>query len=160
MLAGGGCIGKMISRDERIKSATTILPLGVIVRAEGSVINLADYAIGAADRAAQIPVIAVFGTSMNSGKTLATSMLAYGLRQSGWKVAAIKGTGTGAFGDYNQYVDTGAHYVGDFTDAGMVTTYMEPLGRIKAAIKDLTADAEATWLFNIATERARNPVAA
>src|SRR5665811_1941097 len=34
MLAGGGCIGKMISRDERIKSATTILPLGVIVRAE------------------------------------------------------------------------------------------------------------------------------
>ncbi|WVJ71404.1 hypothetical protein FLP41_03630 (plasmid) [Paracoccus marcusii] len=64
---------------------------------------------------------------MNSGKTLATAQLALGLRRAGYRVAALKGTGTGAFGDLNEYADTGAHLVADFTDAGMVTTYQEPL---------------------------------
>ncbi len=142
MLAGGGCIGHMRLRNELIKPATRILPLGRIMMKDGQPMNLANYALPSAAKPTSIPVIAVFGTAMNSGKTLATARLAYGLRRAGLKVAALKGTGTGAFGDFNQYTDTGVHYVADFTDAGMVTTYKEPLERIKTGIETLLAAAE------------------
>lgn len=142
MLAGGGCIGHMRLRNERIRPATRILPLGRIMMADGQPMNLANYALPHAKIPTSIPVIAVFGTSMNSGKTLATARLAYGMRRAGLKVAALKGTGTGAFGDFNEYSDTGVHHVADFTDAGMVTTYQEPLDRIKTGIETLLSSAE------------------
>lgn len=137
LLAGGGCIGRMRLRDERKKVATRVIPVGRLLGADGNPVNLQDYAIPARADAAHPPVIAVVGTAMNSGKTLATARLALGLRLAGWRVGAIKATGTGAFGDYNEYTDTGAHYVADFTDAGMVTTYLEPLERIKTGMRDL-----------------------
>jgi hypothetical protein len=68
--------------------------------------------------------------------------LTHGLTRAGFAVAALKGTGTGSFGDVNDYADAGAAYVGDFTDAGMVTTYLEPLERVKAGIEMLLAAAE------------------
>ncbi|WP_265502480.1 P-loop NTPase family protein [Paracoccus beibuensis] len=78
---------------------------------------------------------------MNSGKTLATAQLTLSLRRAGYRVAALKGTGTGAFGDYNEYADAGAHWVADFTDARMLTTYREPLARVKDGIKRLLSHA-------------------
>lgn len=142
MLAGGGCIGRMRLRNERMRPATKIMPIGRIMDHSDAPVNLANYALPTAKKPSQIPMIAVFGTSMNSGKTLATAHLAYGLRQAGLKVAAEKGTGTGAFGDFNEYCDTGVHYVADFTDAGMVTTYLEPLSRVKEGIETLLTGAE------------------
>lgn len=135
LLAGGGCIGRMVSRNERIKNATRLLPVGRLLDATGKPVNLRRYALPPTTAASDIPVIFVLGTAMNSGKTLATAQLSLGLRRAGYKVAALKGTGTGAFGDLNEYADTGAHWVADFTDAGMVTTYREPLGRIKAGLE-------------------------
>ena len=76
---------------------------------------------------------------MNSGKTTAVASLAHGLSAAGHRVAAIKATGTGAFGDFNAFVDTGARYVADFTDAGMVSTYLQPLDRIEAGLDTLLA---------------------
>ncbi|MEM8751959.1 MAG: DUF1611 domain-containing protein [Pseudomonadota bacterium] len=143
MLAGGGCLGRMTAKNERVKAPTRIAPLGRILRADGAVMNLADYALPAATRAPTIPAIAVFGASMNSGKTTAAGALVHGLRRAGRKVAALKGTGTGAFGDFNTYVDAGAHFVADFTDAGMVSTYLQPLERVTAGIRDLLSAAEA-----------------
>lgn len=142
MLAGGGCLGQMVSRNERIKAPTRVQPLGRIIDAGGTVMNVADHAIPKAAGKASLPVIAVLGAAMNSGKTTATVALSFGLTKAGWRVATIKATGTGAFGDYNDYVDTGAHMVADFTDAGMVTTYLEPLARIKSGIADLLWQAE------------------
>lgn len=135
LLAGGGCIGRMVSRNERIKTATRLLPVGRLLDATGKPVNLSRYALLPTTAASDIPVIFVLGTAMNSGKTLATAQLSLGLRRAGYKVAALKGTGTGAFGDLNEYADTGAHWVADFTDSGMVTTYREPLGRIKAGLE-------------------------
>ncbi len=143
MLAGGGCLGQMLSRNERIKPPTRVQPLGRITDGSGAVMNVADFAMPKAGGTPSLPVIAVLGTAMNSGKTTATVALSYGLTRAGWRVATIKATGTGAFGDYNDYVDTGAHMVADFTDAGMVTTYLEPLSRIKSGIADLIWQAEA-----------------
>ncbi|QDA36849.1 DUF1611 domain-containing protein [Paracoccus liaowanqingii] len=141
LLAGGGCIGRMTARNERIKPATQLLPVGRLCDAQGHAVNLDRFSLPSSPRAYEIPVIFVLGTAMNSGKTLATAQLALGLRRAGYKVAALKGTGTGAFGDLNEYADTGAHLVADFTDAGMVTTYMEPLTRIKDGLDKLLGHA-------------------
>lgn len=140
MLAGGGCLGRMQWRHDRMKTPTRVLPLGRITGDAGLVLNTAGFALPAAVEPA-LPVIAVIGSSMNSGKTTAAVALSRGLTLAGWKVAAIKATGTGSFGDFNEYTDTGACFVADFTDAGMVTTYLEPLGRIRAGIACLTAAA-------------------
>jgi hypothetical protein len=134
LLAGGGCLGRMIARNERIKPATRLLPVGRLLDHDRRPVNLDRFALAPTTRAAELPVIFVLGTAMNSGKTTATAQLALGLRLAGYKVAALKGTGTGAFGDFNEYADTGAHWVADFTDAGMVTTYREPLDRVKAGL--------------------------
>lgn len=141
LLAGGGCLGRMVSRNERIKPATRLLPVGRLLNAAGAPVNLDSFALPATDKSDAIPVILVLGTAMNSGKTTATAQLALGLRRAGYKVAALKGTGTGAFGDYNEYSDTGAHWVADFTDAGMVTTYREPLDRVKSGLQCLLGHA-------------------
>lgn len=141
LLAGGGCIGRMIARNERIKSATRLLPLGRLLDDAGRPVNLERFALRTLSPAKRTPAIFVLGTAMNSGKTTATAQLALGLRRAGHRVAALKGTGTGAFGDVNEYADTGAHWVADFTDAGMVTTYREPLERVKRGIDCLLAHA-------------------
>lgn len=141
LLAGGGCIGQMRARNERIKPATRLIPVGRLLGPTGRPVNLAQYALPAQSPSPFPPVIAVLGTAMNSGKTLATARLALGLRSAGWRVGAVKATGTGAFGDFNEYTDTGAHFVADFTDAGMVTTYLEPLERIKTGITTLLGSA-------------------
>lgn len=143
MLAGGGCIGRMVVRNERVKAPTRIEPIGLIKNADDRIINLNDYALPEITTHTTIPVICVVGSGMNGGKTTATAAMIHGLRLAGWKVAGLKGTGTGAFGDYNAYVDAGAHYVGDFTDTGMVTTYLEPKSRIVPAIDRLFVEAEA-----------------
>lgn len=137
LLAGGGCIGRMVARNEQVKPATRLLPAGRLLDVAGRPINLVDFSLSPMPTAQRPPVIALLGTSMNSGKTLATAQLVLGLKRAGYRVAAIKATGTGAFGDYNEYSDSGATFVADFTDAGMVTTYMEPISRIKAGIDTL-----------------------
>lgn len=142
MLAGGGCLGRMVHRNARRKEPTRVQPLGRILDADGQVISTADGALPAADTSIHIPVVAVLGTAMNSGKTTAAVALSHGLTKAGWQVGALKGTGTGAFGDFNDYVDTGAAFVADFTDAGMATTYMEPLDRVMAGIIDLVVAAQ------------------
>jgi hypothetical protein len=141
LLAGGGCIGRMVARNSRIKPATRLVPVARLLATTGHAINLAQFALSPRPAAPCPPVIGVLGTSMNSGKTLATAQLVLGLRRAGFRVGAIKATGTGAFGDFNEYCDSGAHYVGDFTDAGMVTTYLEPLDRIKTGTETLIAEA-------------------
>lgn len=143
MLAGGGCLGRMVVRHDKMKAPTRVHPLGRLTDAAGRVLNTGDFALPQAAQAADIPLIVVVGTSMNSGKTTATVALTHGLMRAGFAVAALKGTGTGSFGDVNEYADAGAAFVGDFTDAGMVTTYLEPMERVKAGIDALLAEAQA-----------------
>lgn len=141
ILAAGGVAGRMRAKHGKLGTPTRIAPLGLLARRDGSILNAADYALAPAARPAGLAVIGVVGASMNSGKTTATASLARGLQRAGLRVAAIKATGTGAFGDYNSFVDAGAHYVADFTDAGMVSTYAEPLERIEAGLDTLLAGA-------------------
>jgi hypothetical protein len=137
MLASGGIIGQMRCKSVRMSQPTRLAPLGLVCGRKGTPLNTADYAVPMRRDSPGVPVIAAIGTSMNAGKTTAVASLVHGLTRAGFRVAAIKATGTGAFGDYNAYVDAGACHVSDFVDAGMVSTYREPIERIEAAMNTL-----------------------
>jgi hypothetical protein len=143
MLAGGGVLGQMRQRHARMASPTRLIPLGLLADVQGKVINLDRYALEPQPVPNKMTVIAVVGAAMNSGKTTAMASLAHGLSRAGHRVAALKVTGTGAFGDFNAYTDAGAHHVADFVDAGMVSTYRQPVERIEAGMDTLLAHAAA-----------------
>lgn len=137
LLAGGGVIGSMRKSHGRMSGPTRLKPIGLLTDIDGTVININRYKVPGIAKHPSIPVIAVTGTAMNSGKTTSAFSFVNGLSKSGKKVAAIKVTGTGAFGDFNAFLDAGAEVVLDFTDAGMVTTYQQPLDRILNGTLDL-----------------------
>ena len=140
LMAGGGVAGRVLHAHERMDEPTRLRPLGLLHDAEGETLNVARFAlpeIGAPD---DVTVIGVFGTSMNAGKTTTAASLAHGLRRAGLAVAGAKVTGTGAFGDYNAFRDAGVPVL-DFTDAGMASTYRQPLDRIEAGFRTLVGHA-------------------
>lgn len=141
LLAGGGLIGRMRKSNKCMTGPTRLIPLGLICGANGSPLNLSNYALPPMARPKSITVIAAVGASMNAGKTTAVSSLAHGLGRAGYRVATLKITGTGAFGDYNAYLDAGAVYVADFVDVGMGSTYREPLSRISRGMDTLLGHA-------------------
>ncbi len=145
LLAGGGCLGLMRQRHARMKTPTRVQVLGLLQDAQGRTLNLAHYAVPAIPAppvAGALTVIGVVGASMNAGKTSAVAALVHGLEGAGYRTAAIKATGTGAFGDWNAYHDAGASFVTDFTDAGMVSTYLQPIDRLELALLQLLGAAE------------------
>ncbi|MDJ0623163.1 MAG: hypothetical protein QNJ17_09360 [Desulfocapsaceae bacterium] len=137
LLAGGGCLGRMRFRNNKVKRPTRIVPIGLLTDFNGGTLNLKRYSLPRAIPLHSLYTVALVGASMNSGKTDAVASLVHGFKGAGLKVAAIKLTGTGAFGDYNAYIDAGADYIADFIDAGMVSTYQQPLQQILAALDTL-----------------------
>lgn len=131
LAAAGGLASRVIEQHAGVGAPTQIEPIGVL-RDEQGPVTLARVAThhtlrgitARADRPAHhVPVIAVLGTSMNSGKSTVLAQLAHGLAAAGLRVAAGKATGTGAGNDYNLFLDAGAHRVLDFTDFGYSSTF-------------------------------------
>lgn len=141
LIAGGGLLGKMRLAHEQMSTPTGIKPLGLLTDQKGAVVNIARYALPDRAMPGNVTVILVVGSSMNAGKTTAAASLAHGLGRAGHRVAGIKATGTGAFGDFNAFLDAGVPLVSDFTDAGMASTYGQPLSRIEWGFECLVADA-------------------
>jgi hypothetical protein len=142
LLAGGGCLGQMRQRHAKMKMPTRVQVIGLLQDADGHTLNLARYAAPLTTPSGALTVIGVVGASMNAGKTSAVASLVHGLEGAGYRTAAIKVTGTGAFGDWNAYEDAGASFVTDFTDAGMVSTYLQPIDRLQQALQHLLGAAE------------------
>jgi len=132
LVAAGGVVGHALSAKEGLDEATVVQPLGLLHDAHG-VVTLARFAPYAPVAPLDLPspgsrprrpaVVAVVGTSMNSGKSTAAACLTHGLTRGGLRVATGKATGTGAGGDPGMFVDAGATTVLDFTDFGHVSTY-------------------------------------
>lgn len=141
LLACGGVIGSFRQRHAAMKLPTRLRPLGLLLDQNNRVVNLARYATKPPVEGRPPVVIGVVGSSMNAGKTTAVASLVHGLRRAGCRVAAIKATGTGAYGDFNAYEDAGAQTVLDFTDAGLVSTYLQPLPRLEAVLSTLLSAA-------------------
>ncbi len=142
VIAGGGVLGRMVQAHAKMAPPTKVRPLGLLADVDGEAINLASFALPAAPVPDRVTVIGIFGTSMNAGKTTAAASLAHGLKRAGYGVAGVKATGTGAFGDYNAFLDAGVPVL-DFTDVGMVSTYKMPLERIEAGFETLVGTAAA-----------------
>lgn len=140
LVAGGGVASNVLSRHARIGRATRIKPIGLLVDADGAVLNLSRFALPAPQHAASRPtVIAVAGTSMNAGKTTSAAGLVHGLARAGLKVAGIKVTGTGSGGDLWSMRDAGAEWTFDFTDMGHATTAGLPLPALEQVVTGLVA---------------------
>ncbi|WP_299707200.1 hypothetical protein [uncultured Tateyamaria sp.] len=142
LVAGGGVAGRIDAAHDFMDDATRLKPLGLLTGEHGRVMNVADYALPPLPANDRVTVIGVFGASMNSGKTTAASSLAHGLMRSGYSVAGVKATGTGAFGDFNSFEDGGAPAL-DFTDVGMATTFRRPLEQIEQGFDTLVSTAAA-----------------
>lgn len=128
LIAAGGMAAVEAQRARRMKAPTAITLLGLVGDGSGVPLNLASYALPAPKvEGTRPPVVAVFGTSMNAGKTTAVSYLCRGLTAAGFKVGYAKLTGTGAGNDFWRVLDSGACAVLDFTDAGLVSTYRTPV---------------------------------
>ncbi len=124
LVAAGGVAGRLLNSHSRMKPATRITPLGLLADGDGTPINLSSFRLPQPAAINPEPlVLAVAGTSMNSGKTTACANLVKGFVRRGLQVAAAKITGTGAGADYRSLVDAGADPVFDFLDAGYVSTY-------------------------------------
>lgn len=142
LLAGGGIVGRMKHAHAKMAPPTRVRVLGLIADAAGDVLNVARYALPETFIPEHVTVIGVFGASMNAGKTTAAVSLAHGLARAGLRVAGVKATGTGAFGDFNAFEDAGVPAT-DFTDAGMPTTYCMPMERIEQGFRTLVGTAAA-----------------
>lgn len=141
MVAGGGIVGRARCSHDRMSPPTRVRPLGRLGRADGTPINIAQFALPERRVGADRPsVVAVLGSSMNAGKTTVAASLAHGLARAGLRVGGTKITGTGAYGDYNAFLDAGIEDVVDFTDAGVPSTYGQPLERIEAIAESLIGE--------------------
>lgn len=133
LVAAGGVAGRALSRHASLSPATEIDPVGILVDADGKRINLERWALDAPGEGRRPGlVLAVLGTSMNSGKTTTAAAAVRGLTRSGLRVGAAKVTGTGAGGDPWLLADSGAHPVLDFTHAGLPTTYQCSPERVRS----------------------------
>lgn len=133
LVAAGGIASLEMSRHQRMKPPTRITPLGILGNADGTRLNVMQFAVPAPDFAPSIPAVLSLGTSMNAGKTLTATSLVRGFKRLGHKVAALKITGTGAGGDMWIVRDAGADLSLDFTDAGHASTYLVSIADIESA---------------------------
>ncbi|WP_051201519.1 transposase [Paracoccus aminophilus] len=137
LVAAGGLASIELTRHLRIRPPTQITPLGLIGDAHGHRLNVMQFSLKASDAPPQIPAILSLGTSMNAGKTLTATSMVRGFKRLGFKVAALKITGTGAGGDMWIVSDAGADVSLDFTDAGYASTYLVSIPDILLATNRL-----------------------
>ncbi|MFJ2619755.1 DUF1611 domain-containing protein [Glutamicibacter sp. NPDC087344] len=163
LVAGGGVASAVESMHASIDAATELEPVGLLARGS-QVVNLQDFAplqVHIPSPAASVPrerhavpVLAVLGTSMNSGKSTTLGCLVNGLTNAGLQVAAGKATGTGAGNDPNLFRDAGASAVADFTDFGYPTTYRVSYEKVRdllvAMIREQAASGADVVIIEIA----------
>lgn len=140
LVAGGGIASKVISKSGAVRSATRIVPVGLVADERGRPLNVAQFALPELPLPAhRARTIAVLGTSMNSGKTTTIRTMTHGFSTVGMRPGVTKVTGTGSGNDYWCMLDAGAHRMFDFTDAGLASTFRQPLPVLERAFAQLVA---------------------
>lgn len=110
--------------------------IGVAARVGGSKLD-SEAALNVGD----IPVVALAGTSMDSGKTAAASAIVSRLRQRGVSIAGGKTTGVSLRRDILAMEDAGASATSLFSDFGVVTTSASNAPALtRAILNTLAAD--------------------
>ncbi|MFM8980549.1 MAG: hypothetical protein ACKOSS_08825 [Planctomycetia bacterium] len=118
-----GCVlGEATSENKDVGHPLKVEVLGMVTMQDKPV-NIADWSIPDPDPRTPIPpVIAVSGTCMNAGKTLAACELITSLTDRGYVCAGVKLTGVAAMKDTLNMSDHGAVAVMNFVDCGLPST--------------------------------------
>jgi hypothetical protein len=124
-MTGGGCFGALTSHSRFAARLTPLTYRGHVVR-EGRKVTMTDFVPDPPDRAFDIPVVLLAGTSMSAGKTFAGRIAVRQLKRLGHEVVAAKLTGAGRWHDTLSFLDAGADHTFDFIDAGLPTTVVPP----------------------------------
>lgn len=144
LAAGGGIAGRVLNANavwETKGMPTRLRPIGLLANSEGEVLNLRNFAFSSQPPGTRtIPVIAVCGATMNSGKTTTVAGIVRGLTSKGYRVGAAKVTGTGSGNDLWKFHDAGAAYAFDFTDTGMATTYLADIEQVVRGAEILVSE--------------------
>lgn len=140
-LTDAGMIGTVRTRHTDTKSPTKLRFVGYLTDAVGERVNLKDRGHAPATPTAQRGrLLAVVGTSMNSGKTTSAAKLINGLATAGHRVSACKVTGSVCQNDRNQLFAAGACAVRDFSDYGFPSTYLAGEGELIDLFHRMMAD--------------------
>lgn len=142
LVAGGGIASKMDSCHRKMKSPTTLQPIGLLADAQGNRMNLQNSRLHKPEAAVinRPMILAVAGTAMNAGKTTTAANLIKGCDRADLKVAAAKITGTGSGGDCWLMIDSGAKPVLDFTNAGYASTFRLSQKTLEDILETLVAE--------------------
>lgn len=141
LVASGGIASAAVSRSRSVRTATDIVPIGLIGDEAGRPLNVADFRLPTLTPPAERPrTIGVLGTSMNAGKTTTIHHMAHGLSKVGMRPGVTKATGTGSGNDYWVMLDAGAHMMLDFTDAGLASSFRQPTSVLEEVMTQLVAN--------------------
>lgn len=124
LLSMGGVCGLVESKRTKAADPSKMRLVGFLGDADGRTLNLRQFALAPRPSASQPNIVVVCGTSMDAGKTHTALSLIMGLRQQGFRVAAIKLTGTATGKDTWNLLDAGACVALDFVDGGLPSTYL------------------------------------
>jgi hypothetical protein len=124
LLSMGGVCGLVESKHARAADPSKLRLIGFIGGPDGRPLRLRRFALARRSTTSQPHIIVVCGTSMDAGKTHTALSLIIGLRQQGFRVAAIKLTGTATGKDTWNMLDAGACVALDFVDGGLPSTYL------------------------------------
>ena len=140
LVASGGIASHALSQSRSVRRATDIVPLGLVGDEFGRPLNVWDFRMPDVVPPAERPrTVAVIGTSMNAGKTTTMHYLLHGLSKIGVNPGSVKVTGTGSGNDYWVMLDAGAHRMLDFTDAGLASTFRQPIPVLESVMTQLVA---------------------
>jgi hypothetical protein len=124
LLSMGGVCGLVESKHAKAADPSKLRLIGFLGDPDGHILRLRQFALTPRLSPCQPHIIVVCGTSMDAGKTHTALSLIMGLRQQGFRVAAIKLTGTATGKDTWNLLDAGACVALDFVDGGLPSTYL------------------------------------
>lgn len=143
LLTNAGLIGTVKEREASMKRPTELRLRGLIVDGAGVPVNMRTRLFQARPlpMMADVPLVLVIGTGMNSGKTTVLAKTGHELAARGKSVALLKLTGSVTHRDLFEYKSTGAAFVRDFSDYGLPSTYLIPGDMLHALSQTMIADA-------------------
>lgn len=123
LLNMGGVIGKCTGHHSSLSDAISVEVLGTVCDELGLPMNIGDaglFPTKSLDQTA--PIVAVAGSCMNSGKTVAAIEIIRQASNAGLKVAGVKLTGIACLRDTLNMQDHGAFTTASFLDCGLPST--------------------------------------
>ncbi len=124
LVSVSGIAGKVVSNHANAVSLTVLEPIGIVCDSRKRPLNVSRFSLPPIQVQHERPyTIAVFGTSINSGKNNVATSVIRGLVNRGLRISAAKVTGSALGKDAWHFFDAGANPVLDMLDAGYVSTY-------------------------------------